>query len=59
MRQLLSGLSIKLQVVVPVFFTLLLLIIGITFSTSSLKPPSTKLPSLLNNSSPIKIISPL
>ncbi|CSA55283.1 methyl-accepting chemotaxis protein [Vibrio cholerae] len=29
--------SIKLQVVVPVFFTLLLLIIGITFSTSSLK----------------------
>lgn len=34
MRQLLSGLSIKLQVVVPVFFTLLLLIIGITFSTS-------------------------
>ncbi|HBJ8457157.1 TPA: methyl-accepting chemotaxis protein, partial [Vibrio cholerae] len=31
------GLSIKLQVVVPVFFTLLLLIIGITFSTSSLK----------------------
>ncbi|HBN6826417.1 TPA: methyl-accepting chemotaxis protein, partial [Vibrio cholerae] len=33
----LSGLSIKLQVVVPVFFTLLLLIIGITFSTSSLK----------------------
>lgn len=37
MRHLLSGLSIKLQVVVPVFFTLLLLIIGITFSTSSLK----------------------
>ncbi|EGR0594465.1 methyl-accepting chemotaxis protein [Vibrio cholerae] len=37
MRQLLSGLSIKLQVVVPVSFTLLLLIIGITFSTSSLK----------------------
>ncbi|EGS7961317.1 methyl-accepting chemotaxis protein [Vibrio cholerae] len=37
MRQLLSGLSIKLQVVVPVFFTMLLLIIGITFSTSSLK----------------------
>ncbi|MDP4497251.1 methyl-accepting chemotaxis protein [Vibrio cholerae] len=37
MRQLLSGLSIKMQVVVPVFFTLLLLIIGITFSTSSLK----------------------
>lgn len=37
MRQLLSGLSIKLQVVVPAFFTLLLLIIGITFSTSSLK----------------------
>ncbi|APF77482.1 TPA: methyl-accepting chemotaxis protein [Vibrio cholerae] len=37
MRQLLSGLSIKLQVVVSVFFTLLLLIIGITFSTSSLK----------------------
>lgn len=37
MRQLLSGLSIKLQVVVPIFFTLLLLIIGITFSTSSLK----------------------
>ncbi|HDV5286747.1 TPA: methyl-accepting chemotaxis protein [Vibrio cholerae] len=37
MRQLLSGLSIKLQVVVPVLFTLLLLIIGITFSTSSLK----------------------
>ncbi|RND30252.1 methyl-accepting chemotaxis protein [Vibrio cholerae] len=37
MRQLLSGLSIKLEVVVPVFFTLLLLIIGITFSTSSLK----------------------
>lgn len=46
MRQLLSGLSIKLQVVVPVFFTLLLLIIGITFSTSSLKnrlPPSYRL----------------
>ncbi|RTZ18184.1 methyl-accepting chemotaxis protein [Vibrio aquaticus] len=37
MRQLLSSLSIKLQVVVPVVFTLLLLIGGITFSTSSLK----------------------
>ncbi|KJY82861.1 chemotaxis protein [Vibrio galatheae] len=37
MRQLLNGLSIKLQVVVPVVFTLLLLIVGITFSTSSLK----------------------
>ncbi|WP_342609316.1 methyl-accepting chemotaxis protein [Vibrio tritonius] len=37
MRQLLSNLSIKLQVVVPVFITMLLLIIGITYSTSTLK----------------------
>ncbi|EEW10222.1 methyl-accepting chemotaxis protein [Vibrio mimicus] len=37
MRQLLSGLSIKLQVVVPVFFTMLLLVTGIVFSTSTLK----------------------
>lgn len=37
MRQLLNGLSIKLQVVVPVVFTLLLLIVGITYSTTSLK----------------------
>ncbi|RBM41548.1 methyl-accepting chemotaxis protein [Vibrio tarriae] len=37
MRQLLSGLSIKLQVVVPVFFTMLLLGSGIVFSTSTLK----------------------
>lgn len=37
MRQLLSGLSIKLQVVVPVIFTLLLLVAGITYSTSNLK----------------------
>ncbi|NVD08852.1 methyl-accepting chemotaxis protein [Vibrio sp. JPW-9-11-11] len=37
MRQLLSGLSIKVQVVVPVLFTLLLLIAGISYSTSSLK----------------------
>lgn len=37
MRQLLGGLSIKLQVVVPVVFTLLLLIVGISYSTSSLK----------------------
>lgn len=37
MRQLLSGLSIKLQVVVPVFITMLLLISGIIYSTSTLK----------------------
>lgn len=37
MRQLLSGLSIKLQVVVPVLFTLILLFIGISYSTTSLK----------------------
>ncbi|RBM47426.1 methyl-accepting chemotaxis protein [Vibrio tarriae] len=37
MRQLLSGLSIKLQVVVPVFFTMLLLGSGIVLSTSTLK----------------------
>ncbi|MGD8231501.1 methyl-accepting chemotaxis protein [Vibrio sp. TRT 1302] len=37
MRQLLSGLSIKLQVVVPVVFTILLLIAGISYSTSTLK----------------------
>lgn len=37
MRQLLSGLSIKLQVVVPVFMTMLLLISGIIYSTSTLK----------------------
>ncbi|EEY99839.1 methyl-accepting chemotaxis protein [Vibrio sp. RC586] len=37
MRQLLSGLSIKLQVVVPVFFTMLLLVTGIVYSTSTLK----------------------
>ncbi|MBY7854570.1 methyl-accepting chemotaxis protein [Vibrio fluvialis] len=37
MRQLLSGLSIKLQVVVPVFITMLLLISGISYSTSTLK----------------------
>ncbi|WP_367990335.1 methyl-accepting chemotaxis protein [Vibrio sp. NTOU-M3] len=37
MRQLLSGLSVKMQVVVPVAFTMLLLIAGIAFSTTSLK----------------------
>ncbi|EEX94341.1 methyl-accepting chemotaxis protein I [Vibrio orientalis CIP 102891 = ATCC 33934] len=37
MRQLLSGFSIKLQVVVPVLFTLILLIVGISYSTTSLK----------------------
>ncbi len=37
MRKLISGLSIKIQVVVPVFITMLLLIAGITYSTSSLK----------------------
>ncbi len=37
MRKLISGLSIKMQVVVPVFITMLLLIAGITYSTSSLK----------------------
>lgn len=37
MRQLLSGLSIKLQVVVPVVITMLLLIAGITYSTTSLE----------------------
>ena len=37
MRQLLSGLSIKLQGVVPVIFTLLLLVAGISYSTSNLK----------------------
>ncbi|USD34904.1 MULTISPECIES: methyl-accepting chemotaxis protein [Vibrio] len=37
MRQLLSGLSIKLQVVVPVIFTLLLLVVGIIYSTTNLK----------------------
>ena len=42
MRQLLNGLSIKLQVVVPVVFTLLLLIIGITYSTNSLKEAFNK-----------------
>ncbi|UPQ90197.1 methyl-accepting chemotaxis protein [Vibrio sinaloensis] len=37
MRQLLNGLSIKLQVVVPVVFTLVVLIVGITYSTTSLR----------------------
>ncbi|WP_165313489.1 methyl-accepting chemotaxis protein [Vibrio ziniensis] len=37
MRKLISALSIKLQVVVPVFITMLLLIAGITYSSSSLK----------------------
>lgn len=37
MRQLLSGLSIKLQVVVPVLFTLILLFVGISYSTTNLK----------------------
>ncbi|MZI94607.1 HAMP domain-containing protein [Vibrio sp. CAIM 722] len=37
MRQLLSNLSIKLQVVIPVIITMLLLIAGITYSTSTLK----------------------
>lgn len=37
MRPLLSGLSIKVQILVPVLFTLLLLIAGITYSTTSLK----------------------
>lgn len=36
MRQLLSNLSIKVQVVVPVIFTLILLIAGITYSSNSL-----------------------
>lgn len=37
MRKLISSLSIKLQVVVPVFVTMLLLIAGITYSSSTLK----------------------
>ncbi|MCK6264295.1 methyl-accepting chemotaxis protein [Vibrio sp. ZSDE26] len=37
MRQLLNGLSIKLQVVVPVIFTMLLLLAGMMYSTSNLK----------------------
>ncbi|NOI14359.1 methyl-accepting chemotaxis protein [Vibrio hepatarius] len=37
MRQLLSGLSIKIQVIVPVLFTLLLLLAGISYSASNLK----------------------
>lgn len=37
MRQLLSGLSIKLQVVIPVAFTLVLLVSGISLSTTTLK----------------------
>ncbi|MBD0786199.1 methyl-accepting chemotaxis protein [Vibrio sp. Y2-5] len=37
MRKLISGLSIKLQVVVPVLVTMLLLTVGITYSSSSLK----------------------
>ncbi|MEL7292426.1 MAG: methyl-accepting chemotaxis protein [Pseudomonadota bacterium] len=37
MRQLLNGLSIKLQVVVPVVLTLVVLIVGITYSTTSLR----------------------
>ena len=37
MRQLLSNLSIKLQVVVPVLITMVLILIGIIFSTSALK----------------------
>lgn len=37
MRKLISSLSIKLQVVVPVFVTMLLLITGITYSSSTLK----------------------
>ena len=37
MRQLLSNLSIKLQVVIPVIITMLLLIAGITYSTSTLR----------------------
>ncbi|KGY14118.1 chemotaxis protein [Vibrio tubiashii] len=42
MRQLLNSLSIKLQVVVPVIFTILLLIVGISYSTSSLKSAFTQ-----------------
>ncbi len=42
MRQLLSGLSIKIQVIVPVVFTLLLLLAGISYSASNLKNVSTK-----------------
>ena len=37
MRKLISGLSIKLQVVVPVLVTMLLLTVGITYSSSVLK----------------------
>ncbi|MGF1698536.1 methyl-accepting chemotaxis protein [Vibrio lamellibrachiae] len=37
MRQLLNGLSIKLQVVVPVIFTMFLLLTGIIYSTSNLE----------------------
>ena len=37
MRQMLSNLSIKLQVVVPVIITMVLLLAGIAYSTSTLK----------------------
>ncbi|MGO1297078.1 MAG: methyl-accepting chemotaxis protein [Vibrio sp.] len=37
MRQILSNLSIKLQVVVPVIITMVLLLAGIAYSTSTLK----------------------
>ncbi len=37
MRKLIAGLSIRSQVIVPVFITMLLLIAGITYSTSKLK----------------------
>ncbi|WGV98453.1 methyl-accepting chemotaxis protein [Vibrio sp. YMD68] len=37
MRQLLNGLSIKIQVVIPVIFTMLLLLTGIIYSTTNLK----------------------
>lgn len=37
MRQLLSNLSIKIQVIVPVLFTVVLLLIGITFGGQKLE----------------------
>ncbi|WP_295891882.1 methyl-accepting chemotaxis protein [uncultured Vibrio sp.] len=42
MRQLLTGLSIKLQVVVPVIFTMLLLLSGFFYSTVNLKEAFNK-----------------
>ena len=49
MRQLLSALSIKQQVLTPVVFTIILLVIGLTTGISKLEHAFDKVTSSTNN----------